>query len=96
MCLSWFVYVVRLGAGIDRDWLIARLAARGVASRPYFPAIHLQPLYRQRFGFRPGMFPEAEAASASLLALPFHGNLTPDEIARVCGALARELDGVRA
>jgi perosamine synthetase len=96
MCLSWFLYVVRLGPGVDRDGLMARLAARGVASRPYFPAIHLQPLYRQRFDFRPGMFPQAEAAAASLLALPFHGHLPPDEIEYVCGALVDALDAARA
>lgn len=94
MRLSWFVYVVRLAPGIDRDRLMARLAGRGVASRPYFPTIHLQPLYRRRFGFRPGMFPHAEAAAASLLALPFHGNLSSAEIEYVCSSLAEELKAV--
>src|SRR5258708_3421838 len=91
MSLSWFVYVVRLAPGLDRDALMTALAARGVASRPYFPPIHLQPLYRQRFGFPPGMFPHTEAAGASLLALPFHGNLQGEDIAQVCAVLAEEI-----
>jgi perosamine synthetase len=91
MSLSWFVYVVRLASGLDRDGLMAALAARGIASRPYFPPIHLQPLYRERFGFRPGMFPHAEAAGASLLALPFHGRLADEDVARVCTVLAEEI-----
>ena len=89
--LSWFVYVVRLAGGIDRDQLRAALAARGIDSRPYFPAIHLQPFYRERFGFRPGMFPHTEAAGAALLALPFHGNLTTEDIEYVCEAVAAEM-----
>jgi perosamine synthetase len=40
---SWFVYVVKLAGGIDRDGVIARLGADGVASKPYLPSIHLQP-----------------------------------------------------
>ncbi len=94
--VSWFVYVVRLAAGVDREPLTARLAARGVPSRPYFPSIHLQPFYRHRFGFRPGLFPHAEAASASLLALPFHGNLPEEDIEHVCVSVLEEIAALRA
>ncbi len=95
MQLSWFVYIIRLAEGIDRDRLQAALAARGIDSRPYFPPIHLQPVYRETFGFRPGMFPHAEAAGASLLALPFHGNLTAEDIDCVCDAVAAESGSMR-
>ena len=96
MRLSWFVYVVRFAPGIDRDRVAARLAQRGIAARPYFPAIHLQPLYRERFGFRPGLFPHAEAAAASTLALPFHGNLASADVETVCAAVAEAVEPVRA
>jgi perosamine synthetase len=96
MRLSWFVYVVRLAPEIDRERLIAALALRGIDSRPYFPAIHLQPLYRERFGTRPGMFPHAEAAERTLLALPFHGNLSGDDVEWVCASVAEEVAAVRA
>ena len=91
MRISHFVYVIRLADGIDRERLIASLADRGIDSRPYFPAIHLQPFYRRQFGFREGMFPHTEAAAASLLALPFHGNLSSDDIEYVCAAVAAEI-----
>src|SRR5581483_6678522 len=41
--MSWFVYVVRFDAKIDRDDLIKRLEAQGIPARPYFAPIHLQP-----------------------------------------------------
>jgi perosamine synthetase len=48
---SWFVYVVRLPRGTDRDATIVALRDRhGVASKPYLPAIHLFSFYRERFG----------------------------------------------
>jgi perosamine synthetase len=96
MRLSWFVYPVRLAAGIDRDQLASRLDARGIPSRPYFPPIHLQPFYRDRFGFRPGTFPHTEAAGASLLALPFHANLSEAEIERVSVTVLEEVAALRA
>jgi perosamine synthetase len=85
---SWFVYVVLLAAGIDRDEVIARLASDGVASKPYLPSIHLQPYWRERFGTSEGLCPVAEDASARTLALPFHTALEAEDQERVAAALA--------
>ena len=88
---SWFVYVVRLADGIDRDALMARLAEEGVASKPYLPCIHLQPYWRDRFGTSEGMYPAAEGASRQTLALPFHTRLDARDQERVAEALRRAL-----
>lgn len=85
--MSWFVYVVRLAEGIPRDRVITLLEKLGVPSRPYFSPIHLQGFYRQRFGYQPGTFPEAERAGESIVALPFHTNMKAEEIDVVCKAL---------
>jgi dTDP-4-amino-4,6-dideoxygalactose transaminase len=84
---SWFVYVVRLAPGIERDAVMARLQAQGIACRPYFTPIHLQPFYVERLGYRPGSFPITEAVSHSTLALPFYNNLDEETVALVCRAL---------
>jgi perosamine synthetase len=84
---SWFVYVVLLAPGIDRNAVMARLADQGVAGKPYLPSIHLQPYYRERFGYSEGMLPAAEAASARSLALPFHARLSVEDQERVVEAL---------
>ena len=91
--VDWFVYVVRLHPEIDRDRVIGRLTARGVHSRPYFAPLHLQPFYRQSFGFQPGDFPVTERVAASTLALPFSARLTDDDVRYVADAL---IDTVRA
>ena len=54
--VDWFVYVVRLDPSIDRNEVMKRLDSAGVASRPYFTPLHLQPFYREQFGYRPGDF----------------------------------------
>lgn len=86
--MSWFVYVVRLTAGLDRNQIIQLLGRRGIPARPYFSPIHLQPFYREEFGFKPGDYPVAEAAGRSTLALPFHNNMNADEIKVVVDALS--------
>lgn len=88
---SWFVYVVFVDPPAERSSVMAFLAAEGIASKPYLPAIHLQAAYRDRFGFSPGMYTVAEAAGAQGLALPFHTGLSAGDQERVVGALARAL-----
>jgi perosamine synthetase len=84
---SWFVYVVRLPAGSDREAVIAELDRRGIDARPYLPCIHLSDLYRERLGTREGQFPVAEEFSRRSLALPFHPALPEQSIERVVAEL---------
>jgi len=93
--LSWFCYVVRLARDVGRDAVMEALAARGIPTRTYFAPLHLQPVYRERFGFREGQFPVTEAVAARSVALPFHGRLRDAEIDRVCAALAQAIDAGR-
>ena len=83
---SWFVYVVRVPPGVDRDEVIRRMRERGVDCKPYLPAIHLFSFYRE-MGYREGQFPVCEDVSARSLALPFYPQLTEGEIAQVSEAL---------
>jgi perosamine synthetase len=93
---SWFVYVVRLPAEVDRDGAIEALRARGVDSKPYLPAIHLMSFYRQRFGHREGEFPVCEDVARRSLALPFFPQLSDGQIAHVTEALREVLAEARS
>lgn len=88
---SWFVYVVKLPAGVDRDGVMARLAGQGIATAPYLPSIHLQSYMRERYGFREGMLPVSEDCSARTMALPFHARLEHGDQERVVEALRAAL-----
>ena len=76
---SWFVYVVKLPEGVDRDGVMRRMDERGVATAPYLPSIHLQSYMRERYGFGEGMLPVSEDCSARTMALPFHARLGEDD-----------------
>ena len=84
---SWFVYVVQLPQGVDRDATVVAMRERGVDTKPYLPAIHLMSFYRERFGHRPGEFPVCEDVAARSLALPFYPELTDGEVEQVVEAL---------
>jgi perosamine synthetase len=88
---SWFVYVVEVPVGTDREAVIAVLEEHGIGTARYLPCIHLQSYMRERYGFTEGMCPVAEAASARTLALPFHARLGADDQEYVAEALRRAL-----
>jgi perosamine synthetase len=88
---SWFVFVVQLPGGADRDAVISSLAQDGIASKAYLPCIHLLPPYRERFGFEGGEFPIAERVSERSLALPFFTSMTESQVDRVGTALGEAL-----
>jgi perosamine synthetase len=88
---SWFVYVVKLPAGVDRDAVMRRLSDLGIATAPYLPSIHLQAYMRERYGFGEGMLPVSEDCSARTMALPFHARLERSDQERVADALRAAL-----
>jgi perosamine synthetase len=88
---SWFVYVVKVPHGVDRDGAIVALRERGIDAKPYLPAIHLYGFYRERFGYRGGEFPNAEDAARRCLALPFFPGLSESEVGQVAAALSEVL-----
>jgi len=90
---GWFVYVVQLPDGHDRDGVIEALRERGVGSKPYLPAIHLMSFYRERFGHREGEFPVCEDVAARSVALPFFPQLSEGEVGQVTQALRDVLGG---
>jgi dTDP-4-amino-4,6-dideoxygalactose transaminase len=91
---SWFVYVIRVPRGTDRQKLAAILAERGIPVRPYFLPIHLQPYMAEKFGYQPGDFPVTEDLGERGLALPFSGVMNEAQVDYVCRELQLALQAV--
>ena len=86
--ISWFVYVVRLAPGADRDRIRQLLAQDGVATATYFEPIHQQAGW-SRFNARP--MPVAESTGPRTLALPFFTRITEENQRTVANSLARAI-----
>ena len=93
---GWFVFVVQLPRGADRDGVVRALDERGISSKPYFPAVHLMTYYRERFGYREGQFPVCEDVASRSVALPFFPQMTGGEVERVAAALSEVLSASAA
>ena len=93
---GWFVFVVQLPRGVERDAVVRALVSDGIPSKPYFPAVHLMTFYRERFGHREGEFPVCEDVAARSIALPFFPQMTEAQVDRVSAALTAVLRGARS
>ena len=93
--VNWFVYVVRLDAGIDREAVMAELEREGVPTRAYFSALHLQPYLRDVVPADPGL-PVTEEMARRTLAIPFHTQLRDDEVRYVVDRLAAAVEAQAA
>jgi len=74
----YHLYVIRCER---RDELRASLERAGVeCGVHYAQPIHLQPSYRELFGYKGGEFPNSEALCKKALSIPMHPGLTDDEV----------------
>jgi perosamine synthetase len=87
--ISWFAYVVRLPR-TTRSHVMKTLIHQGIECRPYFPPIHLQPLYSS-YGHD---LPVTQDIAFRTLALPFFNHLKDEQVQRVCTVLTDALQHV--
>jgi dTDP-4-amino-4,6-dideoxygalactose transaminase len=73
--------------GQTRDALQMALYERGIATSVHFDVVHLQPYYRERFGFTRGMCPAAERIADTTLSLPFSAGMSDESVDIVIAAL---------
>lgn len=69
----------------DRDALAAHLASKGIDTAVHYPTpIHLQPAYRDAYGFTRGSYPISEKLAATVLSLPLFPELKEEQVDVVC------------
>jgi dTDP-4-amino-4,6-dideoxygalactose transaminase len=89
--MSWFVYVIKVAPGIDRDAFIHQLAEEGIPARPYFAPIHLQLYMMKMFGYQPGDYPVTEDLGNRGVAIPFSSVMSEEQVEIVCDVLEKLL-----
>ena len=76
----------------QREEIKDALADKGIESRINFPSVHLQPIYKQMFGFQSGSFPISENLSERILGLPIFFSMKEeqqDQIVNVIREIAK-------
>ncbi len=79
------------GSATRRRRVFEILQSRGIQAQVHYIPVHLQPWYRERYGFCPGDYPRAEAYYAGCLSLPLFPGMTSADVERVAGVLRAAL-----
>ena len=66
-------------SGKTRQQVFDYLRAHGIGANVHYIPVHTQPYYRQRFGFKQGDFPAAEAYYHRAITLPLYFSLSEEE-----------------
>lgn len=88
-------YVVLLDEDIDRDGVIDGMRARGIETTLGTYGMHLQPVFRERYGIPDAALPNATRAHHSALTIPLYGQLDEADQERVAAALRESVSATR-
>jgi perosamine synthetase len=84
---SYQSYVVMLAAGLDRDAVISAMRSAEVETAIGTYAIHHQPFYVGRYGYKPGSLPVSSHAFRHSLALPIYSSMEEETAEEVVARL---------
>ncbi|NYT10687.1 MAG: UDP-4-amino-4,6-dideoxy-N-acetyl-beta-L-altrosamine transaminase [Methanosarcinales archaeon] len=91
---AWHLYPIRLDLKSlegTRSEVFAALRAENIGVNVHYIPVHLHPYYRNRFGYRSGECPVAEASYESLISLPIFHSMTDQDVQDVIKAVSKVL-----
>lgn len=87
---SWHLFSIRLDLAVwtmGRDRFIDGLKERGIGTSVHWMPLHMQPYYRELYGFAPEQFPVAHGLWPRLVTLPLFPGMTHEEVGLVADAI---------
>jgi len=82
--------------GATRDQVMYRLRDENIGTGVHYIALHMQPYFAQRFGYKPDDLPNARFVSDRTLSLPFSTQLTDEDVADIISAVHRVVAGLQS
>lgn len=87
---AWHLYVIQVQpdqVSISRDKFIEALGERNIGVSVHFIPLHIQPYYRDTYGYRPDDFPRAIAAFQRIISLPLYARMSDADVQDVIDAV---------
>ena len=94
---SWYIFVVlidrdRTKGGIDRNEFIDEMTKRNIGTSVHYKPLHRMTYYKQKYGFKPEMFPNAEWVFERCVSLPMFSAMTDEQLEYVIKSIKEVLD----
>jgi perosamine synthetase len=91
---AWHLYPIRLELNklsASRREIFQALRVENIGVNVHYIPVHCHPYYRDRFGYKGGEYPVAEAAYECLVSLPMFHGMTDSDVQDVVSALNKVL-----
>jgi perosamine synthetase len=92
---AWHLYPVRVNPALlntDRAHVFRALRAENIGVNVHYIPVHMHPYYHDRFGYKGGEYPVAEAVYEQLISLPMFHGMTDQDVQDVIDALAKVMN----
>ncbi len=96
---AFHLYAIRLNLDrltIDRARFIEELRARNIGSSVHFVPVHMQPFYREKYGYRADDLPRTRALYDQIVSLPLFPKMSDEDVGDVIGAVEQIVEANRA
>lgn len=91
---AYHIYPLLLN-NVSRKDLFVTLRERGIFCQVHYIPVHLQPYYREMYGYRFGMFPEAEKYYENEITIPLYPKMSDDDINFVIHNVISKIDELK-
>lgn len=91
---AWHLYPIRLDLtklSVGRAEVFQALRAENIGVNVHYIPVHRHPYYRDRFGYKGGEYPVAEAAYERLVSLPMFHGMSDSDVEDVVHAVGKVL-----
>ncbi len=95
---AWHLYVIQLDLPrlrIGRDEFIRQMIVRKIGVSVHFIPLHIQPYYRDRYGYAPNDFPIAFGAYQRIVSLPIYAAMSERDVEDVIAAVQEIVEAHR-
>jgi perosamine synthetase len=89
---AWHLFPIRVDAAMlnaDRGRVLRALRSENIGVNVHYIPVHLQPYYRDRFGFKGGEYPAAECAYEQIISLPMFHGMSEQDVDDVVSAVSK-------
>ena len=89
---AWHLFVPLINpkaAKMTRDDFMEAMKTYNIGTGFHYDAVHLFTFYREKYGYKPGDFPNAESIAERIVSLPLFPNMTEEEQDQVIEAIEK-------
>lgn len=87
---AWHLYIIKVNLEklkISRNEFIDELKKFNIGTGIHFPAIHIQPYYRKKYGYKKNDYPESAFVSDRIISLPLYPRMKAADVKYVSNAI---------